>query len=317
LSRNGADGARLDGAFIEGTWTRDPAFSGAQNPEHFREPSIELFERFQAASRGIVRYAMIAPEWGESATRLIRHLHERGVLVGTGHTNCTADQYREAVRHGLRAAVHLTNGPTGGSFKPFAGGGALEAALTLPDVYAEQIVDGYHVNPAYVLDIIKRKGPDRVCLVTDAMFAAAAEGIADFEVAGIRGQLSPNGKYLSVVGKRNTMFGSVLTMDVGFQNVLNWLTADSPGIWNAVHPAMRFEDALPRVSGFASANPARALRLYDAHDGPAGRPRGQCIGSLEPGKRADVVVARIAGEQGRYEVALRHVFVGGRETVRA
>jgi len=309
--RNAADGCRIGGAFIEGTWVKEAAFSGAQNPENFCEPSLDLFERLNQAARGHIRYAMIAPEWGQSAMRLIAELSQRGVLVGAGHTAATAESYVEAVRNGLRMAVHLTNGPTGTSFKPFQGGGALEAALTCPEVTAELIVDGFHVNPAYVLDIMKRKGPDRVCLITDAMFAAGAEGVAEFEIERVRGAMSPNRRYLCVVGKPNTLFGSVLTTDVGFCNVVNWLTVDHAGIWTETHSAMPLDRAVLLAGRCASRNPARVLGLLEP--GRAGRGLSDCLGSLDPGKRADVVVMALHGVPGRFSPEVRHVLVGGRE----
>jgi len=309
--RNGLDGCRLGGAFLEGTFIKDARFAGAQNPENFREPSAALFDEINDAARGIVRYVNVTPEFGDSALSLIEELDGRGTLVGAGHSGCTAEEFHCAVEHGLRIAIHLTNGPTGNSFKTFNGGGMLEGVLTSP-VFAELIVDGYHVNPAYVLDIVRRKGADKICVISDAMFAAGAEGIEEFEIGGTRGALSADGKYVGVVGKPNTLFSSVLTMDVGFANVLNWLTAGGEGVWNAEHPPLAFEAALLTASRFASANPAKALRLYEPESAVAALERQDCIGSLEIGKRADVTMLKIEGEPGAYGVDVKSVLVAGR-----
>ena len=310
--RNGADGTRFEGVFLEGTFIKNPAFAGAQNPAHFQEADVETFDRLNDETGGLIRYALVAPEWGERAVRLIEALAERGVLTGAGHTACTAHEYRAAVDAGMRMAVHLTNGPTGTSTKPFDGGGALEAALTCDEVYAELIMDGYHIYVGYVLDIIARKGLDRVCLITDAMFATEARGVREFAVEGIAGELNETGEYLRVLEKEGTLFGSVLTMDRGVRNALNWLTAGLPGVWRERHEPMAVEDALLAVTRFVAENPARALGL---HDPDASRPRAECIGSLEPGKRADVVVARIDGEPGALTVDVENVFVAGRRRV--
>ena len=303
--RNGVDGSYLGGTFIEGTFVKDRRYAGAQNADHFREPSIDLFERLNEAARGTIRYVNVVPEFGKKACELTRALSEKGVLVGAGHTGCTATQYLEAVENGLRTAVHLTNGPTGSSFKPFDEGGALQAALRSPQVFAELIVDGYHVFPGYVRDIIRRKGPYRVCIITDAMFASGAEGITDFEVSGVRGQASDNGEYLCVVDAENTLFGSCVRMDVEFANLLSYLTCDMPGVWNHVHEALPLQDALAAAVKMCCTNPARVVGLLDD-------PR-KATGTMEPGKWADIVLGELRGEPGRYEFQVRKLFARGRE----
>ncbi len=315
--RNGTDGCYIGGAFIEGTFIKEPSYAGAQNPANFREPSLELFERLDAAARGTIRYVSVAPEYGSKATTLIRELKQRGVLVGAGHTAATAEEYMDAVDSGLRVAVHLTNGPTASSFKPFGGGGALQAALSSRKVFAELIMDGYHISAGYVCDIIRRKGPYRVCLITDGMFVTGAEGITEFQVGGIRGVVSPGGDYLSVVGKDNTLFGSVLTMDAGFCNVVNWQMGGHPGIWTQEHPSLDKEGAILAASRYASTNPARALQLFEPESTPFGRSLEGCFGSLMVGKRADIVVMGLGGERGSYKPDIRHVFTGGRKVFTA
>ncbi|MHC4695049.1 MAG: hypothetical protein ACYS67_20145, partial [Planctomycetota bacterium] len=136
------------------------------------------------------------------------------LVVGAGHCNATCEQIEEAIRAGLKYFIHFTNGPTGGSYKPFHGGGAIEAILKSDELYAEQILDGYHVNPAYVRDILRRKGPDRIIGVTDCLFAAGSQ-VTQFTGGGIRGALSESGEYFQVVEKPGTLFSSNLTMNRG------------------------------------------------------------------------------------------------------
>jgi len=310
--RNGRDGAVLHGALLEGTFIKNPDFAGAQNPQHFHEPDVALFERLSEASQGALSYVNVAPEYGESALQLIKHLVRRGVVVGAGHTEATADDYLRAVDHGLRIAIHFTNGPTGSSLKPFGGGGVLQAVLSSSRVYAELIVDGYHVNPAYVLDIIQRKGANRIIAVTDAMFPVDAVGVEEFAVSGIRGRLSENGGYLQVVGKDRTLFGSVLKMKAAFGNLISWLTRRMNGIWHEVHLPMSLDEAVLLASQVCSVNPAMALGVFD----PANRVLNQDLsmhtGGLQVGKRADIVLCRVMGHPGEYDLDVEHVFVGGR-----
>ena len=308
---NGRDGTRLAGLFVEGTFIKRPEFSGAQNPRYFKAPSVDAFEQLNRLAAGAIKYVNVVPEHGAQALELMKHLRGAGIVVGAGHTECSAAQYLEAVDHGLRVAIHFTNGPTGSSLKPFGGGGVLQAVLRSHKVYAELILDGYHVNPHYVRDIISRKTHDRVIGVTDAMFAVDAEGIDSFSMRGVAGQLSGNGEYLRVVDKENTLFGSVLKLRQAFSNLVSWYTRPMPGIWQDAHPPLGLHDAILTASKMLSENPARALALYEPTCRWLNQDLSGYTGSLEVGKRADVVAMRLVGSAGDYATEIEHVFVGG------
>jgi len=310
--RNGRDGAFLHGAFIEGSFIRYPEFAGAQNPAYFQAPSLETFERLNEAALGTIRYVNVAPEWGEAAVTLTRQLVERGVLVGAGHTEATAEQYGEAVEAGLRVAVHFTNGPTGTSFKPFGGGGVLQDVLRSRDVYAELICDGYHINPSYVRDIIRRKRPDRIIAITDAMFPAGRNDIDAFEVAGIGGRVSDNRRYIAVEGRPTTLFGSLIRMVEAFGHILSWLTRRMPGIWRDEHLPQKRDVALVATAQMCATNPAKVLAMFDPVNRRLGQDLSAFRGGVQVGKRADLAVIRLLGEDGDYTVNVEHTFVGGR-----
>jgi N-acetylglucosamine-6-phosphate deacetylase len=309
--RNGSDGARIEGGCLEGTFLRHAAMAGAQAPRHFRKPERRVIDSLLRASRGTMRYVNLVPEFGEVSVRMTRYLTERGVLVGAGHTNCPADQVAECMRAGLKIIVHFLNGPTGSSPKPFHGGNVAEAALR-SDIHVELICDGWHVAPAYVRDVIARKGLDRVVLVTDAMFLAGAKGIRSFSLGGKEGVVHPSGEYLQVKADPNTLFGSVLDMATAFGNLLSWLTRDMEGVWRARHKAMATDEALPALARCAATNAARLLGWDRA---TPGAPKGVGTGSLERGKAADVVLGRLSGKSGAYWFKPKHVFVAGRKVV--
>lgn len=309
---NGRQGALLAGIFIEGSFIKNPEYAGAQNPEFFNTPSTQMFHELNNAAQGTIKYVNIAPEHEEPAFELIKHLKDRNVLVGAGHTEATGDQYARAVENGLRVAVHFTNGPTGGSYKPFNGGGAIEAVLRTNDVFAELITDAYHINPAYVMDIIARKGFERIIVVTDSMFPTDSPGIDEFSLMGVKGKVSENGTHLRVAEKRNTLFGSVLTMDRAFSNILSWMTIEMPGVWRAKHYPLAFDIALTRASRMLSENPAQALGIFSPDSGILGEDPSVYTGSIEMGKRADILLADIKGEAGDYSLSVRETFIGGR-----
>lgn len=309
---NGRRGALLAGVLLEGTFIKYPEFAGAQNPEHFLSPSVDAFERLNDAAHGNIAYVNVVPEYGEAARLLMEQLRRQRVLIGAGHTDASAEQYAEAVQWGLKVAIHFTNGPTGSTFKPFGGGGVLQAVLGSRKVYAEIIADGYHVNPSYVLDILWRKGCDRIIAITDSMFVTGADDVEEFELAGVQGRRSEDGRYLAVAGKRRTLFGSVLSMRVAFANFLSWLTRPMRGIWKDVHDPLELDEAVLAASHFCSVNPARAMEIFDPPNQKLGQDISRCAGGIQVGKRADVALIRVDGEPGQYDVGVVSTFVGGR-----
>jgi len=289
-------GARLLGALLEGPFI-NPNMAGAMNPELVQEPLIEVFDSIDDG--GTIKMANVVPDAGPKSCELIRYLTEKGIIVGVGHTNATCRQIEQAVKAGLKYCIHFTNGPTGGSYKPFEGGGAVEAVLKFDELYAEQICDGFHVNPAYVLDIIKRKDVDKILGITDCSHVAGSD-VKEFSIGGVRGAVSEDGSHLRVPGKVNTLFGSTLTMNRGFANLLNWLTTDMQGIWNRLHEALRFEEALMAAVRIFSTNPCVLT----------GRAK-QGYGSIVDGARADLCVLDIAGSAGDYKVGVESTIVDG------
>jgi N-acetylglucosamine-6-phosphate deacetylase len=290
-------GARILGGFLEGSFL-NPRMAGAQNPGHVLEFRTDSFDRIEDS--GTIKLANVVPDFGGRSYELIEYLAGKGIVVGAGHSNATCEQIVEATRAGLKYFIHLTNGPTGGSYKPFHGGGAIEAVLKSDELFAEQILDGYHVNPAYVRDILKRKGEEKVIGITDCLFAAGSQ-VRQFTSGGIRGALSEDGRYFQVVDKANTLFSSNLTMDRGFANLLNWLTTDMQGIWNRLHNALEFEQALVTVARILSTNPCTLTGL--AKEG---------YGSIADGAKADLCVLNIIGSPGDFKVSVEMTIVGGK-----
>jgi N-acetylglucosamine-6-phosphate deacetylase len=289
-------GARLLGGLIEGSFI-NPQMAGAQNPDQILEFVTDSFDSIE--DKGTIKLANVVPDFGETSYELIEYLTNKGVIVGAGHCNATCEQIEQAIRIGLKYFIHFTNGPTGGSYKPFHGGGAIEAVLKSDELYAEQILDGYHVNPAYVRDILNRKGPDRIIGVTDCLFVAGSD-VKEFTGGGIRGALSENGRYFQVVEKPGTLFSSNLTMNRGFSNLLNWLTVDMQGIWNRRHETLQLDQALIMLAKILSTNPCVLTRLDT-----------KGYGSIANGAKADLCVLDIDGPPGDYKVKVERTIVDG------
>ena len=303
--------AMLFGVSLEGVFLKEKKFCGAHNPRYFLAPSIRLFEEFQRAAHGNIRIVNVVPEWGELALTLTEHLSSQGIVCAVGHSGATGAQYRAAIDAGSTLAIHVMNGPSSSSSKPFHGGGVLEVVLGSDTVYAEIIADGYHVDRSYVMDIVKRKGIDRCVLVTDSMFVAGTAGIREFEIAGIRGTVSADGKFLSIADRGDALYGSVLTMDRAFENIMHWFMTTMPGIWNRRHEARTFEEALCASSRLCSTSPAKALGVYEPSRRPLGNNLAYGTGEIAPGKRADLVLADIRCTRKGVAVAVKTTIVNG------
>jgi N-acetylglucosamine-6-phosphate deacetylase len=194
---------------------------------------------------------------------------------------------------GVTLAVHFSNGPCSTSFKP--PGMVHEALLDDPRVTIELIADGYHVNPRYLLSFLAAKS-FRAALVTDAMLPVDAPDISRFTDCGLTGEKSPDGGVLRLQGSRDSLFGSLLTMDRAVANLARWLTEGVRGTYQnapVVDPPPDLEGALVIASRLASGIPAEVLGL-----------RGE-LGAIETGLAGDLVLLDA-------DLAVRGVWCAGR-----
>lgn len=310
--KNGVDGARLEGANIEGTFILREC-AGAQPLEYIVPPnSSEAKKKLDSlVETGVVRLINIIPDFGAD---LIKYASSKDLIVGCGHCKATASQLEEAYKAGLKYIVHLTNGDMGHSFKPFFGGGTYEGALVLP-LFVELIIDGYHVDLRYVSDVIWRRVQlgrcHEVIAVTDGIFPVREEvpkvGFRLFStlctpsedggVFVVKGRVDKDGSILPV--PPNTLCSSNLTMDRAFQNMLNMFTVDFQGFM-IDRKALPLEDALRYASLFTSSNQALLQRVLNE------------TGSIDIGKLADLTILRIEGGPGRYKVKIEKTMVAGR-----
>ncbi len=289
--------AKIFGNFLEGSfYNKDMA--GAQNTNFIFDFTKEAFDSIDDG--GVIKLANVAPEMDEKSIALTKYLTEKGIIVGAGHTNASCAQFEASMKAGLKYCVHFTNGPTGGSYKPFDGGGTIEAVLKHDDIYAELILDGCHVNPAYVRDIINRKGIDKIVGITDCGFIAGAD-IKEAHTGAVIAKVSEDGRYISVAGKKNVLAGSNLTMNRGFENLLNWLCSDMGGIWNAKHKAMPLEQALTATAKMCATNACKLTGLAE-----------KGLGSITQGYVADLCLVDITRQNDGYSLNVEKTIVDGK-----
>ena len=114
----------------------------------------------------------LAPEI-DGSEALIKTLAKNNIVVSIGHSDASYAQVLDAIKWGASHVTHLycamstivKNGPVRIS-------GVVESTLLLDELSAEVIADGRHVPPELIRLVIKAKGIDKVCVVTDAMRGA-------------------------------------------------------------------------------------------------------------------------------------------------
>jgi N-acetylglucosamine-6-phosphate deacetylase len=163
--------AELLGIHFEGPFI-SPARRGVHPPEWIAAPSQELLDLLLAAAGGSARILTLAPEL-DGALGLVDRACAAGLVVGLGHTNATYEETIAAIDRGARHAVHVFN-----AMRPFShrDTGVIGAVLTRPEVTAEVIADGVHVDAAALQILLAAKSAESVILVSDA---TAATGMPD------------------------------------------------------------------------------------------------------------------------------------------
>jgi N-acetylglucosamine-6-phosphate deacetylase len=184
---------------------------GVHPAEWVQLPSADLLQRFLQAAAGNARILTIAPEL-LGAAPCIRAARDAGVVVAMGHTDATYEQARAGIALGVRHAVHVYN-----AMRPFShrDSGVIGAVLTSPEVTAELIADGVHVEEAAMRILLQAKGAGRVILISDGLSATGMPDgkymLGKFEVT-VSGGVCRNSE-----GK---LAGSTLTLDRALRTVV-------------------------------------------------------------------------------------------------
>lgn len=177
---------------------------GVHPAEWIQHPSLPLFAKMLDAAQGAARILTLAPEL-PAALELIAAARKAGVVVSLGHTDATYEQARAAIRSGAHHAAHVFN-----AMRPFSHRetGVLGAVLTSPQVTAELIADGVHVDAPAIQLLLNAKGPGQVLLVSDG---TAATGMPDgkYQLGSFEVTVS-GGVCRNAEGK---LAGSTLTLD--------------------------------------------------------------------------------------------------------
>ncbi|MFD5556794.1 N-acetylglucosamine-6-phosphate deacetylase [Streptomyces sp. NPDC127068] len=247
-----AEQGEIAGVHFEGPFI-SPCRKGAHAEGLLRHPDPAEVRKLLDAARGQARMVTLATEL-PGGIDSVRLLVEHGVLAAIGHTDATYEQTVEAIDAGATVATHLFNAMPGlGHRAP----GPIAALLEDPRVTVELINDGTHLHPAALELAFRHAGAARVAFITDAMDAAGF-GDGSYRLGPLEVEVKDGVARLVEGG---SIAGSTLTLDRAFQRAV---TVDGLSV----------EDVVRAIS----VNPARLLGIDDT------------VGSLEPGKYADLVV---------------------------
>lgn len=249
--------ARAVGVHYEGPFVSQHQ-CGALRTQFFRsytEPS-DLDRLTTPGTDNAVRMMTLAPEI-DGGIELVRELRHRGWIVSIGHTRAGIETLDQALAAGARHMTHFMN-----AMAPLhhRAPGPVGWGLSKDEVTCDLIADGIHLDPFVLRLLLKTKGADRLLLISDAI-AAAGQGDGEYmiweETIEVKDGRTRNA--------RGSLAGSVITM------------------LNAVRMMISLGASEVEVARMAATNPARLLGID-----------GEC-GSIEEGKRADLVALDVAG----------------------
>jgi len=232
-------GFHLEGPFLSITGALPPEALGVADPDRVKA-LIEAAKPFSAVFS-------ISPEF-KGIMNLIPIMAEAGTPVFITHTKANTEQTKAAIDAGARHATHFYDvfyapDEAEPGVRPC---GAVEAILADERVSVDFILDGEHVDPTAVKMALQCKGPDKVCLITDANIGAGmppgrynfVNAEVEFKYHGGPARLTENSGY------PGGLAGSGLTMDLAVRNAVSLLGVD-----------------IPQAIRMVSTNPARVLGL--------------------------------------------------------
>jgi N-acetylglucosamine-6-phosphate deacetylase len=258
-----AAGSRVMGVHFYGPYFRLEA-KGAHPGAAIRPPVAEEYLQYLEYADSLVT-CTVAPEL-PGAKEFALACRDRGVRTNVGHSWATFDQMAQAVEWGVRHIDHLFCAMSDKTrlrqFQMYPmQGGVLEATLFFDELTTEVIADGKHLSHDLLKLALKIKGPDRLALVTDCSRALDM----------------PDGEYL--IGPLDGGEPIIKRDGVGMMPDMRALGSSVEGMDHMIRTFLALTGRpLHEVIRMATLTPAR-IAGWDRE-----------IGSLEAGKRADIVL---------------------------
>lgn len=274
------DGSRIAGVHFYGPYFAEEKV-GCHSVEGRRDPSPTEYERFFALD--LIRIATCAAEL-PGAEAFYRAARRHRCLITCGHSNATWAEMARAYSAGVRHVDHFWCAMSSVSSLRVRCGTPMQASmeqfvLAREEMSTEVIADGCHLSPELLEFAYKTKGADRLCLVTDSNRAL------DMPPGRYRFGPHDTGAWFESDGRVGFVPGQGLASSVtGMDAMVRTMKSSTSA-------------TLPEVIRMASLTPARRAGI------------ARTTGSLEPGKRADVLVLGP-------DLTIQRVFAGGQDFTR-
>ena len=245
------DGLYMEGPFmsLSGSFQNEMKWSGAVDAKDY----VPLMEGLGED----VRIWAIDPN-RENIEAFMQYAKEKtpNVIFAHGHSRASAEEIRAVAHYGVKVRTHITDsgGPVGRA-QGTPGAGGDEYCLYEPDMYAELICDetGIHVVPDLIKMIVRTKGVEKICLISDSM--PGRTSYKNNEEQGIWYGSDLN------YDDQGMLAGSRMTLENGVRNMM---THTGYGLCHAIR--------------MASLNPAKLLGI------------DRRVGSLAAGKTANMII---------------------------
>ena len=248
----------LLGVHLEGPWF-NPLQCGAQATQNMSTPSVSQLKKWIDKYPFIKRIS-VAPEL-PNGMEVGRYGKAQGVVMSVGHTDADFDTVVQASENGYSLMTHLYSGMKGVERKnAFRIAGAVEGGLYADNLFVEMIADGRHLPESLLKYIVKIKGEDRVCLITD----------------GTRGSGRPNGESV-VLGKKDGGVYAIIEDEVAKLPDRTSFAGSVATADRLFQVMMKAGFTITAVSKMSSGTPAKVMGLTDR-------------GEIAVGKRADFVL---------------------------
>ncbi|HUX94231.1 MAG TPA: amidohydrolase family protein [Bacteroidales bacterium] len=244
-------GLHLEGPYISAI----DGYRGAHPREHVRMPDWEEFMHLYNCAKGKILLITLAPEV-EGAVDFIKRCMDTGVVVSLGHHNGSAENIHHAADAGARLATHLGNGCATNINRHR---NPLWPQLADDRLMISIISDSFHLPPEILKVFYKVKQARNIIIISDmTSYAGLPAGLYKLET-GEKIEKAPNG-HLRFSGQEGGLYGSATPLPEAVSHMIK-VTGCS----------------LAEAFMMTAENPARLHNLNDR-------------GTLEPGKRADIIL---------------------------
>lgn len=203
-------GAQILGIHFEGPYL-DTKYKGAQPEQYIVPTSVEEFQEYQTAAKGLIKIITLAPEHDKDYS-LTRFCAQHDVVVSIGHSNANYNDVLMAIANGAKSITHVYNGMP---LFHHRDNGIVGAALRCHHMYGEVICDGNHSSLSALSIYFQAKGKHHAIMVSDSLMAKGKPVGSRFLFGGQEIEIYPDGSaHLTNI---DSLAGSTLKINEGLK----------------------------------------------------------------------------------------------------